>query len=436
MTSPLSEEVIRAQSCPLSELSPMHPELLACPYGLNARLRDEAPVFKDPLSGIWFISRYADVVNMAMDHETFSSVMLSGDDGGRGATNMDDPEIAEIMAEGYPNVPTMLTQDPPLQRRYRKFVDGAFSPRNLKALEPYIEQIANELIDKMIAKQAAGETVEFLEDFGVPLPLTVIASQIGVPIDDLPLLRKWTEAFIGNLSQQLDREGTLQAARDILEFQQYFVEKMEARRAVPQDDILSKVVNASIEGDKPLDNAECLSMLSQIMVAGNETTASTFTEAMLLLIENPEQCQLLYDDHSEQMIHRLVEESLRISSPSSNMFRRATRDVEMDGVTIPKDSICFARFASANQDERQFPNPLEFDLMRDNLRDQVAFGKGVHHCLGAALSRRELNVSFRVIFERLTNFRLPEGVEAPDFAPNALLHGLTHMPLAFDVREA
>lgn len=425
-------EVERAATCPLSDLSPMHPELLACPAGLNTRLRKEAPVFKDPLSGIYFVSRYDDVVAMAMDHETYSSVMPGPD--GRSASDLSDPELAAIMADGYPNVPTMLTQDPPLQRRYRKFVDGAFSPKNLKALEPYIAQIANELIDKMIEKQARGETVEFLEDFGLPLPLTVIGSQIGVPLEDLPLLRKWTAAFIGNLSQQLDRDGTLRAARDMVEFQHYFVEKMNARRAQPEDDILSKVVNASIDGEQPLTDAECLSMLSQIMVAGNETTASTFTETMLLLVNNPQQCQMLYDDHSDAMIHRLVEESLRISSPSANMFRRATRDVELGGVLIPENSVCFARFAAANQDETRFPRPLEFDLLRDNLREQVAFGKGVHHCLGAALSRRELNVSFRVIFERLTRFRLPSGEPAPKFAPNALLHGLTHMPLAFDVR--
>ncbi len=424
-------EVERAATCPLHQISPMHPELLACPTGLNTRLRREAPVFKDSVSGIYFVSRYADVVSMAMDHKTFSSVITGP--AGRGTSNLDDPELAEIMGEGYPNVDTMLTQDPPLQRRYRKFVDGAFSPKNLKALEPYIEQTANKLIDQMLEKTARGESVEFLEDFAAPLPLTVIASQIGVPLDDLHLLRKWTAAFIGNLSQQLDRDGTLQAARDIVEFQHYFVEKMDERRARPANDILSKVVNASINGEQPLNNAECLSMLSQIMVAGNETTASAFTETMLLLINNPQQCQSLYANHDEDMIHRMVEESLRISSPSANMFRRATRDVELGGVVIPENALCFARFGAANQDEATFPRPLEFDLMRDNLREQVAFGKGVHHCLGAALSRRELKVSFRVIFARLTNFRLPADQSAPNFAPNALLHGLTHMPLAFDV---
>lgn len=425
---PATPEVERMGGCPLAEVSPMHPELLVCPWPLNRRLQDEAPVFRDPLSGIYFISRYEDVVAMAMDHESFSSVINGA---GRGAQDLQDPEIADIMRDGYPNVPTMLTQDPPLQRRYRKFVDGAFAPRNLKALEPFIEQTANDLIDRFIE---AGRC-EFLEDFGIPLPLTVIASQIGVPLEDLPLLRKWTNAFIGNLSQQLDREGTLQAARDMLEFQHYFVERLEERRGSPADDILSQVVNASIDGEKPLDNAECLSMLSQILVAGNETTASSLTEGIWQLINNPDQAQALYADHGDDMVHRFVEETLRISSPSANMFRRTTADVELHGVTIPKDSICFARFAAANQDPRRFPEPERFRLDRDNLKEQVAFGRGVHHCLGAALSRREMNIGFRVVLNRLRDFRLLDGAETPRFLPNALLHGLHALPVCFSSKD-
>jgi len=418
--------VERAETCPLNELMPMHPELLKCPYGMNRRLQREAPVFQDPASGIYFISRYDDVVAMAMDHETFSSVMPGG--GGTGSMASADAEIAEIMAQGYPNVSTMLTQDPPLQRRYRKFVDGAFSPANLKRLEPVIEQLSNDLIDKFIDRGQC----EFLTAFGIPLPLTIIANQLGAPVADLPLFRKWTDAFIGNLSQQLDRDGQLAAARHILEFQHYFVEKMEERRQTPRDDILSMVVNASIDGEKPLNNAECLSMISQILVAGNETTSASLTEGIWLLIQNPDQYEKVRRDPSDAMINALVEEILRVTSPSANMFRRTTRDVAVAGVTIPKDAICFARFAAANQDDDRFPDALKFDIERGNLRDHVAFGKGVHHCLGAALSRREMNGAFKVIFRRLENFRLAPGASEPEFSANALLHGLTGLQVAFD----
>lgn len=414
-------------TCPLHQINPMHPENLASPWIMNKRLRDEAPVFQDPNSGIFFISRYADVVAMARDHETFSSVMLGSN---TRAVNSEDPEVLEIMAQGYPNVPTMLTQDPPLQRRYRKFVDSAFGPANLKKLEPYITQISNELIDSIADRGRC----EFLNEFGVPLPLNIIASQIGVSLEDLPKLRTWTEAFIGNLSQQLSPEGIKKAARDILEFQHYFVERMEERRAEPSDDILSMIVNARID-DEPLNNAEGLSMLSQILVAGNETTAASLTEGIWLLINHPDQYELIRQDPSPQMISNFVEEVLRISSPSSNMFRRTTRDVNLHGVTIPENSVCFARFASANQDEAQFEDAARFDITRPNLKDHVAFGKGIHHCLGAALARREMNGGFAVIFERLENFRLAPGASDPVFAPNALLHGLISLDIAFDVRS-
>ena len=284
------------------------------------------------------------------------------------------------------------------------------------------------LIDKFIDSGRC----EFLSAFGVQLPLRVIVSQLGAPMSDVALFRKWTEAFIGNLSQQLDRDGLIQAAKDMLEFQHYFAARIEERRLDPQQDILSKIVNASIDGEKQLSIAESLSMISQILVAGNETTSASLSEGIWLLIENPDQYELLRENPSPEMISRFVEEVLRISSPSSNMFRRADKEVVMQGVTVPKDAILFARFASANQDEEQFPEPESFNLMRDNLKDQVAFGKGVHHCLGAALSRREMNIGFRVILERLENFRLAEDASPPSFSANVLLHGLSGLDLAFD----
>tara|TARA_B110000914_G_scaffold193526_1_gene181158 strand:- start:1142 stop:2416 length:1275 start_codon:yes stop_codon:yes gene_type:complete len=424
----MSKALEQLERCPIHEVNPMHPDLLRCPALLNKRLRDEAPVFKDPSSGIYFISRFEDVVAMSQDPKTFSSVM-----GGATtrAVESSEPEIVELMAQGYADVPTMLTQDPPLQRRYRKFVDGVFAPNALNALEPMMESISHELIDRF----GASGKCEFLSEFGVPLPLTVIASQIGAPEKDLPKLRRWTEAFIDNLSQQGGLDSRVKTTKSIIEFQKYFVSRLEERRTEPRDDILSKIVNASIEGDQPLDNGECLSMLNQILVAGNETTGAALTQGILLLIENPIQYELILSDPSPRTISNFVEEVLRVSSPSANMYRRTTRDIELHGVRIPENSICFARFASANQDDDQFQDALRFDITRDNLKTHVAFGKGVHHCLGAALARREMNIGFKVLFERVENFRLQSNDQSPEFMPNALLHGLERLDIAFDIRH-
>ncbi|MBA58352.1 MAG: cytochrome P450 [Gammaproteobacteria bacterium] len=418
-------EQIDFTRCPVGDLKPMHPEALSNPAALNRRLREDQPVFEDPESGIFFISRYADVVAMLRDHETFSSVI--GNKSTR-AIHSAEPEVKAIMAEGYPSVPTMLTQDPPLQRRYRKFVDGAFSSRNLRSIEPFIEATSRQLIQDFVDRGAC----EFMSEFGVKLPLKVIGSQIGVPMEDLPKLRKWTKSFVDNLGMQLDLEGMCKVATSVVEFQHYFVKKLEERRKNPTDDILSKIVNASIDGEQPLDNSECLSMLSQILVAGNETTASALTEGMWLLIDNPDQCDLIYRDPSPEMRSRFVEEVLRFSSPSANSFRRTTREVVLHGKVIPEGKVCFARFASANHDESHFNDAMSFDILRDNLKEHIAFGKGIHHCLGAALARREMNIGFDQIFKRMKNFRLADGVKAPEFAPNALLHGPTSLHLEFD----
>ena len=399
--------------------------MLSRPTTLNRRLRADAPVFQDPESGIYFISRYDDVLAVLKDHATFSSVM------GRKSTRAIDSKeagVQAIMAKGYPSVPTMLTQDLPLQRRYRKSVDSAFSPSSLKALEPYIEQTCEELIDAFIDR---GEC-EFRSEFAVGLPLRVIASEIGVPIEDLPRLLHWTQNFIANLSMQLDVEGMRRVARGVVEYQHYFVERLEERRRKPTHDILSKLVNASTNGEQPLNNAECLSMLSQIMTAGNDTTSGTLTEGMWLLINHPDQYELMRRNPSPEMLDRLVEEVLRITSASAQGFRRASRDVELQGVLIPEDAICFARFASANQDDEQFADAMTFDIMRDNAKEHIAFGKGIHHCLGAGLARRELHFGFRAILARMENFRLQAGAAAPQFTPNAMIHGLPELSLAFD----
>ena len=176
-------------------------------------------------------------------------------------------------------------------------------------------------------------------------------------------------------------------------------------------------------------------MLNQILVAGNETTGAAMAQGILLLIENPDQYELVLADPSLQTISNFVEEVLRVSSPSANMYRRTTKDIELHGVSIPENSICFARFASANQDDNQFQDALRFDITRHNLKTHVAFGKGVHHCLGAALARREMNIGFKVLFARVENFRLQSKNQSPEFMPNALLHGLEKLDIAFDIRR-
>lgn len=412
-------------TAPLNELTPMNPEVLACPHAFNERLRREAPVYQCPHTGITFVSDYQTITRIAKDHETFSN---------RFSTAMPttetkvDPRIVEIQKKGYPPVDTMLTQDPPLHRRYRGMVNQAFTARRVATLEPYIEKLCHEIIDGFID---AGRC-EFVVEFAERVPLTVIADQLGVPLSDYELFKTWSDAFVAQLSQMASPDEAVQAAELIYEYQQYFADKIEERRQNPQDDIISDIVHAQFENERPLDVAEMLSIIQQLLVAGNETTTHSIAEGILLLIQHPDQHARLKEN--PELIANFVEEVLRLATPTANMWRVATRDTEINGVPVKKGSMLQLRYSSANRDEDQFEAPQEFDVSRENARTNIAFGHGVHMCIGANLARKELETAFRVLLERLDNFELDCDESELDYPPNVLLRGLAKLPIRFTAR--
>ena len=309
------------------------------------------------------------------------------------------------------------------------FRSKPFSASSVAKLQPYIVSLSNEIIDQFIDDGKCN----WMKAFAVPLPVRMIAYILGVPIDDLDLFKEWSDASIYQFAAGRDRAELLRTAQLIVDFQHYFAEKIEARQKQPTDDVLSDIVNSSADGEKPMNVAECLSVISQLLVAGNETTTSTFAEGMHLLATHPEQLKLVQDDPS--LIPNMVEEMLRLSTPSAQMWRIAKEDSVVGGVEIPAGSTLMLKWISANRDDDIFPNPDAFDVTRDNLKNQIAFGKGVHHCLGAPLARQELTVGWHVILERMTNFHLPPGEEELDFLPSLLLHGPSDLNIEFDRRR-
>jgi len=412
---------------PLNELTPMNPEVLACPHAFNERLRKEAPVYQCPHTGITFVSDYETITRIAKDHETFSNrfstAMPTGD-------SKVDPRLIEIQKKGYPPVDTMLTQDPPIHRRYRGMVNQAFTARRVATLEPYIEKLCHELIDGFVD---AGRC-EFVVDFAERVPLTVIADQLGVPLSDYELFKSWSDAFVAQLSQMASPDEALEAAQLILDYQNYFAEKIEERRANPQDDIISDIVHAQFENERPLDVPEMLSIIQQLLVAGNETTTHSIAEGILLLAQHPDQHALLKEDPS--LVPNFVEEVLRLATPTANMWRVATKDTDINGVPVKERSMVQIRFSSANRDEAQFEAPQEFDVTRENARSNIAFGHGVHMCIGANLARKEMDAAFRVLLERLDNFELDCDESELVYPPNVLLRGLAKLPIRFTARTA
>jgi cytochrome P450 len=410
---------------PLEELTPMNPEVLACPHAFNERLRREAPVYKCPHTGIIFVSDYDTITRIAKDHATFSNkfgLAMRADSGEV------DPRLLEIQARGYPNVDTMLTQDPPVHRRYRGLVNQAFTARRVATLEPYIEKLCHEFIDNFIDRGQC----DFVEEFSERVPLTVIADQLGVPRSDYELFKSWSDAFVAQLSRMASPDEEVAAAELILEYQLYFAGKLEERRENPQEDIISDIVHASFEDELPLDTPEMLSIIQQLLVAGNETTTHSIAECMLLLINNPDQHAMLKADPG--LIPNLVEEVLRLSTPTANMWRVTTRDTDINGVDAPAGSMIQIRFSSANRDESLFPDSDSFDISRDNARRNIAFGHGVHMCVGANLARKELEVAFRVLLERLDNMALDCDEAELFYPPNVLLRGVAKLPIRFTAR--
>jgi cytochrome P450 len=419
----------------LDSYNPFDPAVQEDPWDYYSLLRREAPVYKDPHTGLFMVSSYELVMEVLKNWELFSNRFAAAMGGSQPAqTFIGAPDEAEAVAAldrgevSYPLMPvdTMLTADPPEQKRYRSLVDKAFRLKRVRSLEPRMRALCDELIDAFIDRGR----VELRSEFAVPVPLTIIAEQLGVPASELDTFKKWSDGFVAQLGGMASEEEQKKSQELIFEFQRYFAKIVTARRAEPQDDIISDMVNATVEGERSLDMPECLSILQQLLVAGNETTASTICEGMRLFAQNPDQWEKVRRDPG--LIPNAVEEILRHATPTSNMWRVCKQDTKLGGVEIPQGSMVMIRYASANHDENVFPEPDRFDIERENASEQIAFGYGIHFCLGAQLAKSELVKSMEALSGRLATVRLQPGAPPLEHTPNILLRGLKALPLEFD----
>mgnify|MGYP001819656103 CR=1 FL=1 len=399
------------------------PEVIESPYEFYQVLREQAPVYQLPGTDIFMLSRLEDIKQTAKDTATFSSDFMHVLKGPEPC-----PEAAEIYASGIEPVDTLLTMDPPRHKVYRSLINKVFSAKRVEKMHDYIEQIADELIDDFIDK---GEC-EFVRDFATPLPVYVIADQLGVPRADLRKIKSWSDAFASRLGGMASPDEEVENARLIVEYQRYMERVIEDRRASPRDDMISDLVNTPIDGGRLMNLQEAVSMIEQLLVAGNETTTSALSGGVLSLIQLSDQLQKMLDDPA--IVNNAVEEILRLESPSAGLWRVVTRDTEIRGVAIPKDSLAMLRYAAGNRDERVFDEPEAMDVCRHNANDHLAFGQGTHFCPGAMLARKEMQVAFTKLLQRLTNIRLVEGKNDLTHWPNVVLRGLKSLTISFDAR--
>jgi cytochrome P450 len=408
---------------PVSEYNFMDPEVIECPFDFYAAARREAPVYLVPDTDIYMVSSHDDVRKALKNTAVFSS-NFAGDLNAESK----NPEVAAIYKQGYEIVDTLLTLDPPRHRVYRSLVNKVFSNKRVEGMTEYMQDIATELIDSWIDD---GE-VDMLSRFCIPLPVYVIADQLGVPRENVDLFKRWSDAAASRLSQFADAEQELEDARLILEYQQYFAQKIEEMRINPEDNIISDLSQAKIDDDRHLTMEEMLSIMQQLLVAGNETTTSAIAGGIYALAQDPEQFARLQSDPS--LIPNAIEEIVRMESPTAGIWRRVTEDTELGGTAIPKGGMLMLRYASANRDEAIFDDGEKMDVCRHNASDNLAFGQGVHFCLGAQLARKEMTVGFTELLSRTTNWRLTPGKNSGKHWPNLLLRGLQDLHIQFDKR--
>ncbi len=397
------------------------PEVIESPFEFYRLLREEAPVYNLPGSNIYVLSRWEDIRRAAKDTATFSNDFMHLLKGPEPC-----PEAAAIYRDGLEPVDTLLTMDPPRHKTYRSLINKVFSARRVEKMHCYIEQIVDELLDDIIPR---GEC-EFVHDFATPLPVYVIADQLGVPREDLRKIKAWSDAFASRLGGLATAEDEVENARLIVEYQHYMLDVIRDRRAAPRDDMISDLANTTIADGRLMTEQELVSMIEQLLVAGNETTTSALAGGLLSLIQLSDQMQALLE--APGMIDNAVEEILRLETPSAGLWRVVTRDTEIDGVAIPRDSLMILRFAAGNRDERVFDDPERMDVCRANADDHIAFGYGTHFCPGAMLARKEMQVAFTRILQRMSHLRLAEGKNDLTHWPNALLRGLKELHITFD----
>ena len=374
------------------------------PYPVYRQLRDTAPVYHDEQRGFWALSRFDDVLWAA--HEP--AVFCSG-------------EGIALEGQARSPFPNLIVMDDPRHAQLRKLVSRGFTSRPVGAFEPRVRELACTSIDAAIERAAAGESIDLVPALTGPLPMTVVGDLIGVAPSDREQFRTWSDTVV---HQDVDRPETVDAGRAAAgAVVAYFDKIISSRRADPRDDLVSALVAAEVDGEHLADD-EILGFCFLLIVAGTETTTNLLGLGALALAANPDQRATLCADPS--LLPSAIEEILRWGSPVQGLARTTTADVERHGVTIPHGAKVQLLYGSANRDEREFPDPDRFDVTR-RIERHLAFGHGVHFCLGAALARLEATVVFEELLRRAPEWQID--AEAVTWIHSSSVRGPAALPV-------
>jgi cytochrome P450 len=382
------------------------PEIRRNPWPVYDQLRAESPVLRvpPPFDG-WMVFDYETVKWIMTDHASFSSRIPA------------------------PNFSFIFT-DPPEHTRLRNLISRAFTPRAISDLEPAIREISKQLFDNAIA----ADQMEFAADFSAPLAMRVIAAMMGIAPEDWPRYKGWNDKILALTFTRSGGDQARQAMSDFnsvtKEMSAYLVDSLAERRKSPRSDLLTRLLEAEVDGDR-LTHEEILAFFRLLMFAGQETTTNLLNNAVLSFLDHPDELSKLRN--APQLLPSAIEEVLRYRSPFQWMMRTPLRDVEVHGTAIPKGAFVLPVVGAANRDPERFPDPHRFDIARDP-NPHVAFGHGIHFCLGAALARLEARVALADLLSRFESFEYA-GDEPWQPREGLIAHGPARLPIRFEVKQ-
>ncbi|WP_179469746.1 cytochrome P450 [Mycolicibacterium vinylchloridicum] len=381
-----------------------------------AHLRANDPVAWVEASGynpFWAITKYDDIMAVERANDTFTNSprpVL--------ATAEQDEQSAQL------GVNTLIHMDDPEHRKVRAIGADWFRPKAMRALKVRADELAKEHVDKMLA---VGNECDFAQEIAVNYPLYMIMSLLGVPEADFPLMLRLTQEMFGNADAEMQRGGD-DVLASLMEMFAYFNDHTAARRKKPTEDLISAIANARIDGE-PLSDIETVSYYLIVATAGHDTTSATIAGGLHALIENPDQLHRLQQDPS--LIPAATEEMIRWVTPVKHFMRTAQHDAVVRDTTIAAGESLLLAYPSGNRDEDVFDNPMKFDISRAPNK-HVAFGFGVHFCLGAALARLELNSFFTELVSRLTSIEM---TSQPEWMATTFVGGIKHLPIRYELTE-
>ncbi|MBV1877145.1 MAG: cytochrome P450 [Pseudomonadales bacterium] len=426
------------------DYNPFSKETIECPYDFYAAMRNESPVMQ-VADGVFFVSSYDLIRQVLVDTKRFSSsngaafLNFQGEQGLAPPT-MPPPDIANILAQGPRPRNTLLTADPPEHTRYRSLVNRSLSPRRVAKLEPAAIRVADALIDTFIDR---GE-VDLVEEFTQMVPLTVVAIALGVPEDQLENYKRWSMDAVKVLAGTVSHEERIESAQASVDLSNFLAQQVEQARKNPQGGLVEDLINAhmlldeDVDGGQDsyrgLDTDEIVSVLNQLLIAGQETVNYLLSSTLLLLLQNPEHLARVEKDHG--LIPAVLEEALRLESPIQSIGRFVLEDLELGGIAIPKGARLVILYGCGNRDENRFEDAATFSLNRTDARNHVGFGAGPHYCVGANLARMESRIALERLFARITNLQPTGELQQLSHQYNFIFRALNALPLRFDKKPA